>query len=294
MRAEQEMLQNRIYRHGIGVVAIICVIVGVASLLKSTSVSKDTAHLEIDNPWVDSLHDFIRVSGPVQTLTLEGTEISTDSGRSELRRYPLIRFHYDASGRVIKREDLREDGVPLTPTVYTYDHKGRLVKEAHQDILQITTSETLYKYDSTGRPAKQVHIDTDDGTIFTKRVFAYDEDKGITKLSTFDGERLKTRVEVLGNSQGQIVETRLTFYWPDGSVDPSLSRKSLISYDAFGNVKGKSLFDNSGKLVEEVAFSYELDSHNNWTKQVKDIKHFSEGGTPSLSREVFHRTITYK
>lgn len=282
------------YNYSVVLIASTCVVIGIAFLLKTSSVSKTSRHQEVDNAWVSSLYDLMRVSGPVHFLTVEGTEIGTDSALSTLRRYPLIKFHYDASGRVIKTEDLNEQGAPRTSTDYVYDSEGRIVKGLHRDNAQVVSSETLYKYGLNGRPEEQVRIDGDDGAILSKRMFIYDETTGGTQINSWSGERLRASVEVFRNSRGQIVEARSIPYEPAGSLGRSLSGKVTVTYNNLGDVETESSFDSRDKLVEEAVYSYEYDARNNWVKRTKDIKHFSLDGTSSLGREIFHRNITYK
>lgn len=273
--------------------AAVCVVVGVAFLLDSESISKTSRHREVDNPWVTSLHALMKAGGPVQALTVEGAEIGTDSELSTLRRYPVVKFHYDASGRVIKMDDLNEQGGPLTSTHYVYDSGGRLLKQAHRDIAQVVSAEILYKYDSNGRPEEKVQIDVDDGAVLSKETFVYNETTGGTKITSWSGERLRASVEVFRNSRGQIIEVRPTNE-PAGSVGGSPSGKVIIAYNDLGDAKAESSFDDGGKLTEEAAYSYEYDAHNNWTRRSKDIKRVTPDGKVCKTREVIHRDITYK
>jgi hypothetical protein len=72
----------------------------------------------------DVEHD--RLLGPVQTVSTEVAEFTTQDGKSvEGPRMPLQTVTYDARGNRVKRVDLNRDGSVAQTIVYKYDANGR-------------------------------------------------------------------------------------------------------------------------------------------------------------------------
>lgn len=280
------MLRKGASWFGVALLAFVC---GAAL----TPPRQGVASPAVEDPWVNSLQSAARVRGPVQTVTLEDAELSTDGSQRTLSRHPQVKFHYDQSGRLAKSEYLTDGGGPSTFTVYSYDDEGRLQREAHLNILHGETSETRYRYDDEGRPVEQTQVDAADGTVLAKRVFTYNEGDGSTEIVSYRGKKLQARLSVLRDARGLIVETGHTAFGPDERADSSVAGRAVISYDAMGNIKTERLFDSGGRLVEEAAHTYEYDAYQNWVKRVKEIKIVGEKGDVSPRREVVYRNITY-
>jgi hypothetical protein len=72
----------------------------------------------------------------------------------------------------------------------------------------------------------------------------------------------------------------------------SLTQRTLYVFDDKGNVIERTVFAPADRLRSKVSFTYEFDSHGNWTRQTKSWSVVDERLRPFESSSVI-RTITY-
>jgi hypothetical protein len=194
---------------------------------------------------------------------------------------------YDPAGKLTRRQFFNASGVETCVAKYEQDESGRLSRATFYCSDSVVNHRELYFYDNTGTKVRQVNTNPD-GTAQVSIGFVYQD--------------------------GRLAQEN--YYRTDGS----LAHRNLRSYDEHGNQIEFSAFDaeggillkfgmtysvdSSGKpaelrtysrrnvLLTRENYTYEFDSHGNWTKRTTIKENFGTGN-PTVEVEVGYRTLTY-
>lgn len=189
--------------------------------------------------------------------------------------------------------------------VDTYNEKGNKVRSETFDFKNNIVHLTVYGYLDGSRVSASKHIPREDGPrpgrggglgrsglsnkkkdprYDHKYEFKYDDKKRLIEHTDFssNGEILWRRVfKYEGNQKEELI-----------NPDYSLTQRNLSILDDKGNVIERTVFAPDGKVRSKVSFTYEFDSHGNWTKQTKSWSVVDERLRPFEPTSVL-RTITY-
>ena len=178
-----------------------------------------------------------KVFGPVESLHYKYG--SYNFNRNKTRVEELVSngrkviWSFTPQGRLLTSEYFERDGRPSgTKSVYDYDSAGRLTSIVHHVLGSFTFTE----------------------------IFAYPEARRVKITSVFESYN-HTGVEIDDyDSKGNIIKR--TFY-TDGNLDYTERNK----YDDKGNPTEVVRFDGAGKQWIKETYTYEFDSHGNWTTE---------------------------
>ncbi|NGX37400.1 MAG: hypothetical protein K1000chlam2_00554 [Chlamydiae bacterium] len=158
-------------------------------------------------------------------------------------------FKYDDLCRVVTKSrigpitDGKKDEVYTI--YYTYNDQNQLVEEAEDNRLK-----TTYAYLSgTNLPISK--ITKKDGCILNRTTYAYNEDHVLVCETIDDGpdftmchiKRITPRAQKPFNGLPEIIAE----YYQDGNLE-ILLRKTELTYDKWGNVTTKTVYDNENKF----------------------------------------------
>jgi hypothetical protein len=119
---------------------------------------------------------------------------------------------------------------------------------------------TVYTYSDSGQLVKEVAGGTEKD---------YDS-KGRLSVEVFGN----TRTTYSYDDQGHIAETLVVE--PPGAYSLSGGNgRCVYKYDSYGNENERVVYKRDGSVSMNYFYTYEYDSHNNWTKRVEDEKVFN-------------------
>ena len=264
-----------------------------------------------------------------------GRLIADSSSDREMDQEPFRHmYHYDGTGRLSEEIHFNRDGSPAGKKQYVYDSAGRKAEELSYDVngelfsrLQYDGQQNLTRMDSF-RPdgsliEKQsiVHSYHREGNILVdsystanlglvKDLYAYNEAGQLMKKSvggyetSYDANGRATE-EKLGDiqtthsydEQGRLTETLVH---DSSAVEPVFGRsmRSVFKYDSRGNELERTVYRGDGSVLMHYDWTYEYDSHGNWTKRIEEEKVFNarEDFKPSTLQilSAVYRTIFYQ
>ena len=195
--------------------------------------------------------------------------------------------------------------------VDTYNEKGNKVRSETFDFNNNLIQITVYGYLDGSRVSASKHIPRADGPRpgigtglgigpgrslssnkkkedprYSRRYeFKYDDKKRLIEHTDFssNGDILWRRVfKYEGNQKEEL-------FYPENR---SLTQPTLNVLDDKGNEIERTVFAANGKARSKVSFTYEFDSHGNWTKQTRSWTVFDER-LRQLEPSSLLRTITY-
>jgi YD repeat-containing protein len=217
--------------------------------------------------------------GRVRTVLEEVEYLS--SPLAAQRRKPSSLEYYDERGNLTKLVSYDYKGNPMNVVVYGYIDGARASQ----------SGSVRHEYDpppvmAPPAPAGQTRPKYDPRYRF-KYEYKYD-DKG----------RLSEEVRY-GNNGGLWMRERHNYSGGQKETlaydaEGKLTRKNVATLDARGNAAERAIYDiKTDKVSERYSYSYEFDTHGNWTKLTMS-KLEATGGEPRYEPySVFYRTITY-
>jgi len=197
-------------------------------------------------------------------------------------------YRYDDNARLVEVKFHATYPKPSSwSVIYEYDARGLLAKSFIRHANGKTTGRTVYSYDEQGNRARADEY-RQDGTLFFTQRFGYDQHSNVLTTTVCDSAgTVSVKVRNSYDSYGRKMADTSVKYDKD-SVESTEERK----YDENGNRVSQITYDSDGRR-EEVKFSYEFDSHGNWTKQTS-LKLVTKDGKESWEPDGWeYRTITY-
>jgi hypothetical protein len=197
------------------------------------------------------------------------------------------RVSYDPQDKVVERSPI------------IYDEKGRLSQTSYWAFINLDAGEpwlftTKYSYSSAGRTVELVVATRDGRKVSMRDVTTCDLAGNPRSTEHFVADKLNSRMTYEYDSQGRLAS------WVERPSDGGGETRENYSYDPAGNLIEKAQYkDESTPTVYREVYSYEFDSHGNWTKQAESSEmYIIESGKKkilsSLSpRGLVRRTITY-
>lgn len=216
--------------------------------------------------------------GRVKTVFTESKDLS--GTWSVQTRKPNSMDYYNDRGNLTKRE--------------SYDYKGNLSEVTgygYLDEARVSNRESIrHEYNPPpmliGPPAGGVTPKYDPRYSY-KFTFKYDEKKRLTEKAWIgnDGKLwLRYVYNYSGNQREDLVY----------SADGSLNQRYLSVLDDKGNEVEETIFEaRDGSISSKHSYSYEFDSHGNWTKRTTSKWVTKDGGSSYEPQHVYYRTITY-
>ncbi|MBA3603009.1 MAG: RHS repeat protein [Parachlamydiaceae bacterium] len=168
-------------------------------------------------------------------------------------------FFYDFSNRLIKVEEVHDDGLRLSES-YAYDYLGHKVSS-----IDIYGNETRYVYDDFGRLAKTIlpKVTLEKGAVESSENFAEYNIFNVPKFCTdFKGNTTFIEYNIRGKPTKKI--------YPDGSqenfiynLDGSIQRQTYVNgsytsyeYDHLNRQLSHVTCDQNGNILESKKFTY--------------------------------------
>lgn len=247
----------------------------------------------MDVLWDATLHEWMQTVGPVEAVRVTTTELSDDGQWTELSSRPLVEFHYDRAGRVIRRVDFRDDGTPAPGTVYVYGDSGRLNMQKYYDAAGEVYIEATYSYDGRGRPAEVISYNVKQGTLLSRKVYEYAPGDEYVAVREYWGATLREELGYVRGARGRVVECRRLSLLSRSKATPGYAGRTVFSYDAQGNLTAEISYTADGKVESQADFSYEFDTYGNWVKRTSIIQDIGSEGSTKMTQEITYRTITY-
>ena len=197
----------------------------------------------------DREHDGL--SGPVETVTTEVTEIISKGGkRVEGPRVPQHTVTYDARGNRVKRVDFNRDGSVAQTLVYKYDTEGRNI--GYEDYVAglSTPRKHIYTLDQKGYRVAY-RIEQPDGKAGDERyVYKYDDKGSLLVEELYYKTTLVSRNENTYDQQGRLLSQ--VSYNPDSTV----SSRIRVSLAADGKPVERTRHDGD-LLTYRVRYTYD-------------------------------------
>lgn len=278
----------------------------VSSRIYETTVLVKNNQREHESAAFKVLDSFRLLSDP------EITEAALKAGPGPLPQKPEVpRAGSDASdeglrGRVKSvRTDLQSSAeAPLTQaetrsSLTTYNDKGNKLRTESYDFKNNLALITVYGYLDGARVSASKFIQRDYSLVVgiagggsNKKMdtryehrfeFKYDDQKRLSELTDFlsNGEIMERYVYKYDGNQKEEA-----LYTGNGK----LARRYLYLLDDKGNIVERTGFDRNGTLASKTSYTYEFDSHGNWTRRT--MTRHPQNDKPDPPR-VHLRTITY-
>jgi hypothetical protein len=188
----------------------------------------------------------------------------------------------------------------------SYNEKGNITREERYDYKGNLSEVTVYGYIDGRRvsaskmveheynpppmriePAPGAAVKTSDNRYGWRYEFKYDDQKRLTEKTYFQSNGdvwLRYVYKYTGKQQEELV------YAEDGS----LNQRYLLIFDDKGNTVEKTSFDTRTGAVEwRQSYTYEFDSHGNWTRRTASKIVTKDGRELREPSSVYYRTITY-
>ncbi len=178
-----------------------------------------------------------KVFGPVKSIRYEYRVYNFNRGKTRVEELfsngQKIIWSLTPKGRLVTSENFERDGRPTgTKSAYNYDSAGRLTSIVHHLL----------------------------GSHSFTEILAYPEARRVKITSVFESYN-HTGVEIDDyDSKGNIIKRTL---YTDGNLDLT----ELYKYDDKGNPTEFVSSDGAGKQWIRETYTYEFDSHGNWTAE---------------------------
>jgi YD repeat-containing protein len=174
---------------------------------------------------------------------------------------PVESLHYKYDSYTFNRNKTRVEELVSNgrKVIWSFTPQGQpLTSEIFERDGHPSGTKSVYNYDSAGRLTSIVHRLL--GSHSFTEIFAYPETRRVKITSVFESYN-HTGVEIDDyDSKGNIIKR--TFY-TDGNLDYT----ELNKYDDKGNPTEVVRFDGAGKQWIKETYTYEFDSHGNWTTE---------------------------
>jgi len=201
---------------------------------------------------------------------------------------------YDSNGTLSEVLVFNSEGLHERQ-VHAFEN-GRLMSIVYYDPKGKETISEINSYGEGGLLLETKYIEKK--KTFGKTVYKYDEKGNLVEAGYFENNGAKS-FALLGPCRGahrvtyayneQRKQTKVVFYQLDDSVKDAFQ----YSYDAKGLVTTHIIqyYDNK----QSSDYSYEFDSHGNWTKRISTVKQLGEKDRPDAVTQVSvtSREITY-
>ena len=185
-------------------------------------------------------------------------------------------YKYDTEGKLVSRDEYREDGSLMGKTTFEQDYKGNLI-------------ERTYYFDNHGTLKIGFHTicDSENNHIETSH---YDENGDVDPRHIYKASSKpvrKVEENTVFNDEGHIVEA--LHYDDEGNAQ----YRTVTTYDTKENEKEFSEFELNGTLRRKYKYDYEFDSAGNWTKQLQYYWAIGWGEFRLIPYTVTNRKIDY-
>lgn len=246
---------------------------------------------------VEEYEYFSFTSGKKQLVHRKRSETTynVDGSRATYVHYSLGEDHkvswsyrYDDNARLVEVKFLATYLKPSSwSVIYEYDARGLLTRSFVREPDGKTAGRTVYLYDSQCNKVREDDYRWD-GTLSSIQRFGYDQHRNVLTTTICDSVgTVEAKVKNTYDSDERKIADSSVMY-DKGSVESTEERK----YDENGNRVSQITYDSDGRR-EEVRFSYEFDSHGNWTKKTS-LKLVTKNGKESWEPDGWeYRTITY-
>jgi hypothetical protein len=197
----------------------------------------------------DVEHD--RLLGPVQTVSTEVAEFTTQDGKSvEGPRMPLQTVTYDARGNRVKRVDLNRDGSVAQTIVYKYDANGR--NTGYEDYVTGLSEprKHIFTFDEKGNRVGYRIEQPTGKEADEKYVFKYDGSGNKIAEELYHKTSLISRNENAYDQQGRLISQ--VSYNPDSTV----SSRIIVSLAPDGKPVERTRHDGD-PLTYRVRYKYD-------------------------------------
>lgn len=243
--------------------------------------------------WVSPVDDLMKAVGPVASIVVEATDLSTDGSSTELARYPLMEFQYATSGGILKRIDYAVDKSRSPSRTYTYDNKGKLIQENYHNAVDGEIDiETTYLYDAQGRPFEAISHDTKPNSLLSKEIYVHDPKRNYVEVNEYWGQPLRAKVGYLKDALGKVVERQQLSTLVQGQASLGYAGKTNFTYNDKGDVVQELSYGVDGNLASRKTFTYEYDSYGNWIKRTSTTEQI-DGTSIETINDILYRKITY-
>lgn len=155
------------------------------------------------------------------------------------------------------------DNLGKYETTYKYDEKNVLIESTSISSLGSYTSK--YEYSDSGKLAEENQYYSEDGGLFSKEKFKYDEKSNLIEIDSYDGKGDLTMKNLFKyNEKKQIVE--------ELREDSGMKMKFVYKYNVKNNVSEEDYFLEMKILSKESnknrKFDYSYDKNGNWVNKV--------------------------
>jgi hypothetical protein len=260
-------------------------------------------------PWSRPSPD---LKGQVKSVTTEVADITEKDGKTtEGPRKPSQTTEYNSAGDAVKTIDYGPSGI-RNKYLYEYDSNGKLIsRESWRNSSKVPllvdyslASRTEYKFGPDGHASGG----TTTGSQALSSTYKWDKAGNITEMRILDKDgKLVERYALQYDSSGRPSMTAI--YAADGSLElkSTTTRKGKTGHqeqagkptydfvvDDNGNTVSATRTGPDGKKLGDNAFTYEYDSHGNWTKRIERRTSIKDGKSEDEQpTRVTYRTITY-
>ena len=222
------------------------------------------------------------------------------------------RFKYDKLGR--KTESVARQGSTLKKTVYHYDDSVRRVETVETIRLgrKSISRKYLSVFDPRGAQIEAIYVDDRGGDAKAFYKYDYDSEARTRVIRTlnesgFVYHKLVLDYDAAGRlakrsafSEKALYEIRIFHFGPEGykeevlsyGVAESLERRTVYTFDQFGNLTDVICYAASGELLGRTSHQYFFDDLGNWLERVSrswDTRTGQFGDTSTQRRSIRYR-----